>query len=198
MSFLPSDGRGKADVGGKSGGGSDIRWRFRYGVPASCEAEDSVSTVGRMSQPGRAVRNASVTRCRAGCESPGFKSPAPKTLIRVVGDVSVPRRTPYCERCRRGVTPMDAWAGRDATRLPPRGRRLVALAGSDRSFDKAIARPQQMCPRKWACGSATGPRAGRANNPAMRPRRISNSRVTRPCRCMKPKGGSNVRWTGRR
>lgn len=40
---------------------------------------------------------------------------------------------------------MDAWAGLDASHLTPRGRRLVALAGSDYSFDKASDRLKQMC-----------------------------------------------------
>ena len=68
-----------------------------------------------------------------------------KTLISVVGEVSVPRRYHHCPCCRQGVVPMDAWAGLDATHLTPRGRRLIVLAGSDHSFDKASDRLQRMC-----------------------------------------------------
>lgn len=40
---------------------------------------------------------------------------------------------------------MDAWAGLDATHLSPRGRRLVVLAGTDHSFDRASDRLWRMC-----------------------------------------------------
>lgn len=40
---------------------------------------------------------------------------------------------------------MDDWAGLDATHLTPRGRRLIVLAGSDHSFDKASDRLWRMC-----------------------------------------------------
>lgn len=66
-------------------------------------------------------------------------------MVSVVGDVTVPRRYHYCGRCRHGVVPLDAWAGLDATRLTPRGRRLIVLAGSDHSFDVASDRLDRMC-----------------------------------------------------
>jgi hypothetical protein len=43
------------------------------------------------------------------------------------------------------MVPMDAWAGLDASHLTPRGRRLIVLAGSDHSFDKASDRLRRMC-----------------------------------------------------
>lgn len=63
----------------------------------------------------------------------------------MVGDVTAPRRYHYCGHCRQAVVPLDDWAGLDATHLTPRGRRLIVLAGSDHSFDKASDRLQRMC-----------------------------------------------------
>jgi len=66
-------------------------------------------------------------------------------LISVIGDVTVPRRYHHCAHCKRGVAPMDDWAGLDASHLTPRGRRLIVLAGSDHSFDVASDRLNRMC-----------------------------------------------------
>lgn len=63
----------------------------------------------------------------------------------MIGDVTAPRRYHHCGRCRQSVVPLDDWAGLDATHLTPRGRRLIVLAGSDQSFDKASDRLGRMC-----------------------------------------------------
>jgi len=59
--------------------------------------------------------------------------------------VTAPRRYHYCDRCRQGLVPLDDWAGLDATHLTPPARRLIVLAGSDYSFDRASDRLWQMC-----------------------------------------------------
>lgn len=74
-----------------------------------------------------------------------FKRRSPKEMISSIGDVTADRRYHYCKHCQQGVTPLDAWAGFQADHLTPYGRRLIVLAGSDHSFDRARDRLWRMC-----------------------------------------------------
>jgi len=60
--------------------------------------------------------------------------------------VAVARRYYACRHCGATQTPWDAWAGVDGRhRLTPHARRMVVLAGSDGSFDRAAERLKELC-----------------------------------------------------
>lgn len=55
------------------------------------------------------------------------------------------RQREHCLHCGHNWAPLDAWAGLTSDHLTPHGRRLVALAGNDASFDMASDRLWRMC-----------------------------------------------------
>ena len=60
--------------------------------------------------------------------------------------MTVARRYYACRHCGAGQTPWDAWAGVDTKhRVTPHARRMVVLAGSDGSFDRASERLKELC-----------------------------------------------------
>jgi len=66
-------------------------------------------------------------------------------VISGVGDVTVKRRYYACRYCALSATPWDEWAGMDQGRLTPHARRLVVLAGTSWSFDRASERLKEFC-----------------------------------------------------
>jgi hypothetical protein len=58
----------------------------------------------------------------------------------------VGRRYYACRFCKQTHTPWDVWAGVDGPhKVTPHARRMIVLAGSDKSFDQASNRLQELC-----------------------------------------------------
>jgi hypothetical protein len=67
-----------------------------------------------------------------------------RNLLTVAGDIVVPRRYFACD-CGQTHSPMDAWAGIGARSVSEEARRLIVLAGSSWSFQKAADKLQEFC-----------------------------------------------------
>lgn len=63
----------------------------------------------------------------------------------MVGHIDYPRRRYHCPACRRGSIPLDAWAGIDLRSITPGARRMITLAGTSWSFDRASANLKEFC-----------------------------------------------------
>lgn len=62
-----------------------------------------------------------------------------------MGHILVARRYYHCKACGTSQTPFDAWAGLDRRSLTAGARRMVCLAGTSWSFDKASRHLQEFC-----------------------------------------------------
>lgn len=69
-----------------------------------------------------------------------------KSVLSSIGHVTVGRRYYACRHCGATRTPWDVWAGVDGRhRVTPHARRMIVLAGSDGSFDRASDRLKELC-----------------------------------------------------
>jgi hypothetical protein len=62
-----------------------------------------------------------------------------------VGHITFDRRRYYCRACVGGFVPLDTWAGVGKRSITFGARRLLTLAGSSWSFDRAAAHLKEFC-----------------------------------------------------
>jgi len=60
-----------------------------------------------------------------------------KTVVTVVGPITIERRQYYCDRCRSSRRPFDAYVGLDGSGFSDGARRLICRSGSVESFREA-------------------------------------------------------------
>ena len=63
----------------------------------------------------------------------------------MVGQIDYPRRRYHCPACQSGTIPLDRWAGVGSRSLTPGARRIIALAGTSWSFDRASVNLKEFC-----------------------------------------------------
>ncbi len=69
-----------------------------------------------------------------------------KSVLTSIGHITLGRRYYACRSCGATRTPWDVWAGVDGRhRVTHHARRMIVLAGSDKSFDKASNRLKELC-----------------------------------------------------
>lgn len=62
-----------------------------------------------------------------------------------MGHIGFGRRRYHCSGCRSGTIPLDDWAGLDERSISPGAVRLLALAGTSWSFDRAAQHLGEFC-----------------------------------------------------
>ena len=62
-----------------------------------------------------------------------------------MGHVTFERRRYHCPSCAGGSIPLDAWAGVGDRSITGGARRMLALAGTSWSFDRAAAHLAEFC-----------------------------------------------------
>jgi hypothetical protein len=74
-----------------------------------------------------------------------FKAADPRSVLSVVGHVDYPRRRYHCPACRSSQIPLDVWAGVGDRSITWGARRMIALAGTSWSFDRASSNLREFC-----------------------------------------------------
>jgi hypothetical protein len=82
---------------------------------------------------------------RAAAGDAKFKACQPRTVLSTVGHIAFDRRRYHCPACKSGAVPLDEWAGVGERSITAGARRMLALAGTSWSFDRASAHLGEFC-----------------------------------------------------
>ena len=66
-------------------------------------------------------------------------------MLSVVGHIDYPRRRYHCPACKSGSIPLDVWGGVGVRSITPGARRMITLAGTSWSFDRASVNLREFC-----------------------------------------------------
>lgn len=91
-----------------------------------------------------AKKGACIRRCTCGGKAK-FKAADTRCVLSVVGHLDYARRRYHCPSCKNGSIPLDGWAGIDVRSVTPGARRMITLAGTSWSFDRASANLRELC-----------------------------------------------------